>query len=179
MLVINLMKSDLYPMQDLVYIGARFHTDLGRLYLPVSRIQDLITSARGFSRVGSYKLALLFLDLLGLMAATLQMEYAHLHMCSIQWYLEQWWNHVTHGLCHPILVSKDLALLLSWWLDREPLPQGMPFSSSTITIITDVTWRGGAVTGECEGWEWQCSATSRLVWNDNSTSMCWSSGQST
>ena len=78
-----------------------------------SRIQDLITCARGFYRLGVYKL--LFLDLLRLMTAMLMMvEYTHLHMSPIQWYLKRWWNHVKHRLCHPILVSKDLALSLNW-----------------------------------------------------------------
>ena len=39
-----------------------------------------------FSKVGQYQTALLFMALLGLMAATLQVvEYVHLHMCPIQW----------------------------------------------------------------------------------------------
>ena len=32
--IVNLKKSELALTQDLVYIGARFHMDLGRLYLP-------------------------------------------------------------------------------------------------------------------------------------------------
>ena len=81
------LKSDLYPTQD---IEARFHTNLGRLYLPDSSVQDLTICAQGFSKVGAYKPALLFLGMLGLMAETLQTEeYAHLHMHSVQWYLKQ------------------------------------------------------------------------------------------
>ena len=41
--VVNLKKSELVPTQDLVYIGVRFWTDLGRLYFPELRIQVLIT----------------------------------------------------------------------------------------------------------------------------------------
>ena len=77
--VFHLKKLDLYPTQDLVYIGARFCTDLGRLYLPDPRVQALITCSQGFSKGGVYKPSLQFLGLLGLMAATLQaVEYAHL-----------------------------------------------------------------------------------------------------
>ena len=84
----NLKKSDLNPTQDLVYIGARFWIDLGRLYLPEEWIDGLLALVRSFSKVGQYKPALLYLSLLGLMAATLQtVQYAHLHICPIQWYL--------------------------------------------------------------------------------------------
>ena len=38
----NLKKSELDPTQDLVYTGVRFHTNLGRLYLPDTWIQALI-----------------------------------------------------------------------------------------------------------------------------------------
>ena len=36
--VVNLKMSKLVPKQDLMYIGARFCMDLGRLYLPEIRI---------------------------------------------------------------------------------------------------------------------------------------------
>ena len=95
----NLGKSDLVPTQDLVYIGTRFMTDQGRVCLLEDWIDGLLAMVRSFSRVGQYKTALLFLGLLGLVATTLQLvEYAHLHMRPIQWYLKRRWNHVTHGL---------------------------------------------------------------------------------
>ena len=81
----NLKKSNLTHTQDLVYIEARFRTDLGRLYLPEDRIDRLLAFVRSFAIVGQYKPALLFPSLLGLMAATLPLvEYAHLYMCPIQ-----------------------------------------------------------------------------------------------
>ena len=59
--------------------------------------------------------ALLFLSLLGLMAATLQsVKYAHLRMRLIQWYLKRIWNHTTHVLWHKILVNRDLNQALQW-----------------------------------------------------------------
>ena len=64
----NQKKSNLNPTQDLVYIGARFRTDLGRMYLLEDHIDGLLAHVRSFSRVGQYKLTLLFLSLLGLMA---------------------------------------------------------------------------------------------------------------
>ena len=77
--VVNLKKFELTPSQDLVYIGARFQIDLGRLYLPRLSIQALIACVVSYCRVGEYKPAHQFLRLLGLMAETLQsVEYAHL-----------------------------------------------------------------------------------------------------
>ena len=68
----NLKKSDLVPTQDLVYIGARFRMELGRVYLLEDRIVRLLAMVKSFSKVGQYQTALLFMGLLGLMAATLQ-----------------------------------------------------------------------------------------------------------
>ena len=69
--IVNLKKSELAPTQELVYIRARFHLDVGRLYLPEIRIQALTTCVRSFSKVGAYTPANQYLSLLGLMAATL------------------------------------------------------------------------------------------------------------
>ena len=55
------LKSNLTPTQDLVYIGAQFQMDLGRVYLPEDRIDGLLALVRTFSKVGQYKTALLFL----------------------------------------------------------------------------------------------------------------------
>ena len=78
--IVNLKKSDLNLTQVLVYIRARFRTVLGRLYLLEEWIDRLLALVRSFSRVGQYKPVFLYLTLLGLMASTLQMEYAHLHI---------------------------------------------------------------------------------------------------
>ena len=45
----NLKKSDLTPTQDLVYIGARFWMELGRLYLLEEWIDGLLALVRSFS----------------------------------------------------------------------------------------------------------------------------------
>ena len=83
--IVNLKKSDLTPIQDLVYIGARFQTDLGTLYLQEEWIDRRLAHVRSFSKIGQYKPALLFLSLLGLMATMLQsVENTHLHMRLIQ-----------------------------------------------------------------------------------------------
>ena len=67
--IMNLKKSNLSPTQDLVYIGARFLTDLDRMYLPEEHIDGLLALARSFSRVGQYK-PVLYLSLLRLTTAS-------------------------------------------------------------------------------------------------------------
>ena len=111
----NWQKSELAPTQDLVYVRAKFCTELGRLYFQEIQIQTLTASVRSFSKVGAYKPAHQFLNLLGLMAAVLHLvEYAPLHMDPIPWYLMQCRTHTTHALHHPIFVSNDLFHVLQW-----------------------------------------------------------------
>ena len=50
--IVNLKKSNLTPTQDLVYIGARFQTDLDRMYLPQEWIDGLLALVRSFSKIG-------------------------------------------------------------------------------------------------------------------------------
>ena len=124
------LKSDLTPTQNLVYIRTRFRMDLDRLYPPEERIEGLLALVRSFSKVRQYK-TVLFLSLLGLMAATYQsMEYTHLHMHPMQWFLKRCWNHVTHRLRYMILVNKDFNQVFQWWSVREwlfhyPIPPSL------------------------------------------------------
>jgi len=41
--ILNIKKSDLVPTQDLVYIGGRFRTNLGQVFLPENRATALIS----------------------------------------------------------------------------------------------------------------------------------------
>ena len=62
----NLKKSNLTSTQDLVYIGARFWMDMGRVYLTEEWINRLLSLVRSFSKVRQYKTALLFLSILAI-----------------------------------------------------------------------------------------------------------------
>ena len=52
--IVDLRKSDLVPTQDLIYIGARFRMDQGRVYLLEDRIDGLPAIVRSFSKVGEF-----------------------------------------------------------------------------------------------------------------------------
>jgi uncharacterized integral membrane protein len=52
-LLINFTKSELSPMQDVRYIGGRFHTDLGIIFLSLARIEALLACICTILRVGS------------------------------------------------------------------------------------------------------------------------------
>ena len=105
--IVNLKKSDQTHTQDLVYIGARFWTDLGRVYLPEDQIDELV---RSFSKVGQCKTALLFLGLLGLMAAMLQPVVCPPSHASHPFVPEA--NLQPHNL---IIVIRDRNQVLQWW----------------------------------------------------------------
>ena len=167
----NLKKSHLNPTLDLVYIGVRFRVDLGTLYLLEERIDRLLALVRSFSRVGHYKQALLYLSLLSLMAATLQMvEYANLHMHPIQWFLKQHWNHAIHGLRRPILVTRILAHELQWWtIFHKECPFCYPVPP--LPLLWMRAWRVGVDTAVCQGRRCHSSAHFGPSRNAGSTSM--------
>ena len=88
--LINLKKSDLLPVQDLVYIGGRFCTAISRVFLPEDRRLALQCVVRSFMRVGRYSPARRWLQLLGFLAATFSsVAWAHLCMHLVQWYVKQ------------------------------------------------------------------------------------------
>ena len=143
--IINLKKSDLRPVQDLVYIGGRFCTAISRVFLPEDRRVALQCVVRSFMRVGQYFPARRWLQLLGFMAATLStVASAHLRMRPIQWYLKQQWRAVLQGLNHPVMVPASLLPCFRWWLDPENLSQGRPFRepAPTVTVTTDASLEG-------------------------------------
>jgi len=151
--VINTKKSDLSPTQDLVYIGGRFRTDLGRVFLPEDRRQLLCKVVRSFMRVGQYLPARQWLQLLGLMAAAIPtVEFAHLQMRRIQWYLKGKWQARKHDLDMKIMVPGSLLQCFQWWLATENLSRGRPFQEPkhTAVVTTDASkdgWGGHSCLG--------------------------------
>ena len=108
-------KSDLTPVQDLVYFGGWFRMDLALIILPDPRKDTLISCVLSFGKVGSYKPVHQFLQLLCLMAATLLVVgHAHLRMGLIQWYLKDQ-RSGCHSLNHLLLINSNLVQALQWW----------------------------------------------------------------
>ncbi len=52
--VFYIKKSDLTPTQDLHYLSMNIHLDLGKIFLPETWRQALISAATAAQRVGSY-----------------------------------------------------------------------------------------------------------------------------
>ena len=143
---INLKKSDLTPSQDLVYIGGRFRTDLGMVFLPQDRLEALVRAVRSFSRVGALHPAQLWLQLLGLMAATISVvAHARLRMRPVQWHLKHRWTAKEDPLTKPVLVTRAVHQALLWWAEPAHLAQGLPFRRPPhqLVVTTDAS---------CEGW---------------------------
>ena len=140
---LNLKKSDLAPTQDLVYIGGRLRTDLGRVFLPVDRREALLSVVRVFARVGLFFPAKAWMRLLGLMAASIiSVRLARLRMRPIQSYFMAQWR--SRDLNHKIMVPLSLMECFRWWLCADNLSEGMPFRSPqpSLTITTDASREG-------------------------------------
>ena len=141
--VINITKSDLEPSQDLVYIGGRFRTNLGRVFLPEDRREALIRAVSAFARVGVYHPVRRWMQILGLMAATIQtVEFARLSMRSVQWHLKDSWK--SRNLLDMVMVTRHVFEALQWWTVRQNLSLGRPFQppKATLTVTTDASKLG-------------------------------------
>jgi hypothetical protein len=151
--LLNLKKSHLEPSQELVYIGARFRTDLGKAFLPLDLMEALITIVNTFT-VGRYRTARQFLQLLGLMASTLDVvQWARLFMRPVQIYLMAFWSPTKFSLEHKFLVRSTLLQNLQWWRSRRNLHQGVllnnpPIQCTVTTNASLVGLLGGGHMGE-------------------------------
>jgi hypothetical protein len=142
--IINLSKSELSPTQDITYIGGRFRTDLGMIFLPPARQEALQACVRTFLMVGQYKPAHQFLRLLGLMAACLSVvKLARLFMRPVQWHVKNRWSP-TLGLQARIMVTLSLVADLQWWLSISNLQQGLRLQPPLpqLTVTTDASLQG-------------------------------------
>ena len=143
--IINVKKSDLTPTQDLVYIGGRFRTDLGRVFLPEDRVEALVRAVRAFMRVGQLHPARLWLQLLGLMAATItSVLQARYRMRPLQWFLKRRWSASRDSLQTQVMVTREILPALEWWCRRENLAEGRPFQEPghDVTVTTDASMEG-------------------------------------
>ena len=141
--VINLKKSDLQPSQDLVFIGGRLRTDIGMVFLPQDRIGTLLSLVSHF-KVGRYFSLRMWLRLLGVMAATIQVvQLARLYMRPFQFYIIPFWTQPPL-LDKNIIVPFHLAKFLSWWSNPRNLSQGIPLSPPDFVhvVTTDASGDG-------------------------------------
>ena len=143
--VLNIKKSDLTPSQDMEYLGCRFVTSQGRAFLPETRRDALIRMIHAFSKAGVYIKARHWLQLLGVMAATIPtVTMARLHMRPVQWYFKGKWSATRHNLFHPVMTTATLHPCLRWWSDPANLSQGKLFQKPphTLVVTTDASMEG-------------------------------------
>ena len=145
--MINVKKSDLVPTQDLNYIGGRFRPDVARVFLPVDRFQALRKAVRAFAKAGALRTAQQWLQILGLMAATISLVFeARLRMRPVQFCLKESWDRVRQfGLKVEIVVPLKLIPHLLWWTVEANLQGGMPFTppAHELTVTTDSSTKVG------------------------------------
>ena len=141
--VVNLKKSDLTPCQDLVFIGGRFRTDSGMVFLPEDRITALVKLVSLF-KVGKYFTLRLWLRLLGVMAAAIQVvKLARLYMRPFQFHIIPHWTQPP-PLDKKVIVPFHLQEFLSWWSNPDNLRSGIPLSPPDFVhvITTDASGDG-------------------------------------
>lgn len=144
--IINLKKSSLLPSQDLVFIGGRFDTQSGQVFLPPDRVVALVRLVKSFV-VGAVRPARMWLSLLGLMASTIYLvRNARWAMRPIQlFFLCRWSDRLP--LTFPIMVKRFMLPYLQWWASEDNLTQGLRLSppAPTCIITTDASataWGG-------------------------------------
>jgi hypothetical protein len=148
--LINEKKSLPHPTQDLVYIGGRFRTDLGFVFLPLDRQRSLITLAASFV-AGRLFSAQLWLRLLGVLAASIAVvPQARLRMRPLQMYLLSRWTPL-QSLDVRLVVPVSLVSHIQWWVNHANVSQGSPLfrPPHNHVVTTDASehgWGGGCWT---------------------------------
>ena len=148
--LINLVKSELIPTQDLVYVGGRLRPDLGLVFLPQDRLKAFLFSLSKLE-IGSVRPAVFFQHILGLIAAMLEVvPWARLMMRPLQAHLRDHWDQTFQSPFKRVPVTQDLAECLFWWSQPDNLLRGIPLNPPLpeVTLTTDAYTKGwGAFLG--------------------------------
>ena len=170
--IINLDKSHLVPTQDMVFIGGRFRTDLGLVFLPQERLQALLQAVKAF-RVGIYLKAKVWLSLLGKAVATFQVvRFARLFVRPLQLFLLSQWNS-QQSLEKNILCTRPVFQALQWWADPLNLGQGQlispPVHQHVLTTDASGSGWGGVLD---DSWSIQGTwSNQQKLWHINALEM--------
>ena len=136
----NLIKSDLVPYQDVNFIGAWFLLKEWFVTLPQDRAQILKETVEQILNQ-PFSTAYLFLRLLGLMAACLQViPWARLQMRPIQLFFLVHWRPSRRKIWELIPRIDHLIPHLRWWLENTNSFRGVPLNE-TLPQITLMTFR--------------------------------------
>ena len=164
--MINVKKSQLIPTQDLRYIGGQINTAIGRVSLPKDRREVLTKLAASF-KVGQYKTARTWLQLLGFMASTiLVVRMARMRMRPIQLFVLSKWTYPQDLFRTLIMVPRFLLVHIQWWANPDNLSQGFPLSPPNVdhVLTTDSSGDGwGAVLDDQFTTQGMWSAQTRLL----------------
>ena len=136
-------KSQLVPLQQIVYIGGMFHLNKGLLLSTPDRVEKI--KRAGLKINNSQVTARDYLQLLGLMASCIEMiPYARLHMRPLQLHLLFWWRPALRNMEMVIPCSSHLNQHLNWWLHPVNILKGRSLQpvSTTKTISTDASKQG-------------------------------------
>jgi hypothetical protein len=142
--IVNMVKSEPDPTQDLVYIGGRLRTDLGIIQIPSDRVNNILNCLVPF-KVGVEIPVRLILRLLGLLASTIEVvKFARLRMRPIQRFLLESWRPSKDRLGKLLMIPFWLMKHLLWWSSEENLLKGCPLRqpATQCTVTTDACMTG-------------------------------------
>ena len=141
--LVNKEKSQLVPLQQIVYIGGIFQLNKGLLLPTPDRVEKI---KRAVLKINNSQVtARDYLQLLGLMASCIEMiPYARLHMRPIQLHLLFWWRPASRNMEMVIPCSSHLKQHLNWWLHPVNILKGRSLQPvcTTKTISTDASKQG-------------------------------------
>jgi len=157
-LLINLKKSELRPVQRMIYLGVDFDLEKGLAIAPLPRLEDLESLilkiyTRGGASARSWH------SLLGKMGSLMrQIHLGPLRRRPIQRFLRSRWSQESLNWEFWVRLESPVKADLDWWLDRRNTHQGVPLAPFCpgLTLFTDASVEGfGASLGDREmGGDW-------------------------
>ena len=123
-LIINCEKSEIEPIQDLTYIGARSMTRMGMVKIPGDCVEAVKTIASAISKAIRV-IVRQYLRFLGLLNSCIfQIEWRRLHTRPLQLYIQAWWKPSTGHIEETIPILPSAKEHIQWWEKEENLWKG-------------------------------------------------------
>ena len=154
--IVNKSKSQLIPIQKIIYLGSLFDLNKGLVFPTQERIEKIKMATKVICK--GHCTAKQFMVLLGLIASCLELvPNARLYMRPIQLHLLQHWSPARMPMSTIIPVTAKLKSCLLWWLQDQNIAKGRSLQrqSFLVTLTTDASgtwgWGGHLYNLTCQG----------------------------
>ena len=157
-LLVNQKKSEMEPVQNIVFLGYQLRLDLGIVQPTTSRWEKIQQVLSPFLQNRSLP-AVRWQQALGLLTSTEKLvPLGLLHTRPMQWGLLDQWSPFTGDPLQDIVISQHVQETVFWWLQESHVMRGIPFRipDPDIHIFTDASPRGwgGHLEGKEVGGPW-------------------------